>query len=300
MVGSLFVLIADANIPFIRLYYIYKKFEKLLLMKTLSFLFIPAAILLLLSSCDKSSDLEKETITDTIKVYDTIRTDEVNRPVHLMVSKGSYGNRISISWTPMPNAKLYQLYKFDETTKNYALLAETTDTLYTDLSPQKAFTKVFYKVMVRNSASQYSRFSDVDYGYTSGQNYSKFHSFGYEGSAPGLIGFGMHLQVDGEENIYVSDVYHNRVQKFDKNGGFKEIFYQGGSGARGMAFLANGNSVMTRTQSGTYIQIRDQNKQVIKEWGSYGTGNSQFGNIEEIAIDDEQNIYVVDGNKQFN
>jgi len=264
-------------------------------MKTRSCLFIPAVILLLLSSCDKSSDIEKETVTDTIKVYDTIRTDEVDRPVHLMASKGSFGNRISISWTPMPNAKLYQLYKFNETTKNYALLAETADTIYTDLSAHKAFTKAYYKVMVRNSASQYSRFSDVDYGYTSGQNYSRSHSFGYEGTAPGLIGLGLHLQVDTEENIYVTDVYQNRVHKFDKNGVFKEIFFEGGTGARGMAFLANGNSVVTRTQSGPYIEIRNQNKEVIKGWGSYGTGNSQFGNIEEIAVDDEQHIYVVDG-----
>jgi DNA-binding beta-propeller fold protein YncE len=29
--------------------------------------------------------------------------------------------------------------------------------------------------------------------------------------------------------------------------------------------------------------------------GSYGTGDSEFSNIEEITVDDEQNIYIVDG-----
>jgi hypothetical protein len=238
-----------------------------------------------LTSCEKGQDKPVEIETE-IK--------ELDRPIYLSATKGLYGNRIIITWTPIPLVKNYRLYKFDEISQSYILKKETADTSFTDLEIKTPLSKVFYKLMAYNNAAEQSRFSDVEYGYTTGQNYSKYFSFGSEGSGAGQFSFAMHVEVDANNNIYVSDDVSNRVQKFDKDGKYLEVFFEGSS-ARGIAFFKNGNAVVTRTQSSSYVKILDNQKNVQKEWGTYGTGDTQFGNIEEITIDDEDNIYIVDG-----
>ncbi|WP_207536410.1 NHL repeat-containing protein [Desertivirga arenae] len=228
-------------------------------------------------------------------VEQVIRLD---RPINVTATKGSYGNRIIISWTPMPLAKNYQLFKFNSLKEQYEMISEGSDTTFTDVSSFNAYEKVFYKVRVVNSSTAYSEFSDVNFGYTSGLKYSLYLYFGYEGSAPGLFSFAMHVATDASDNIFISDEGNNRVQKFDRSGNFMEVFYNG-SGARAVAFLKNGNTIVTRTQSSSYIQILSPQKAVVSEWGTYGTGNSQFENIEEITLDDEENLYVVDGTNNY-
>jgi len=219
---------------------------------------------------------------------------DFDRPIGLTASKGSFGSRIVVSWVALPKAKMYHLYRFDEETQEYAKLVETADTTFTDITAKSALKKVFYKLMVYNSKTEYSKFSDVAYGYTTGQSYSKAFSFGSEGTGVGQFKYAMHIETDAVGNIYVSDEEVGRVQKFDSTGKFLEIFFSG-SGARGIAFLRNGGSIVTRTQSSSYVLVRDAQKKVVKEWGTYGTGINQFQNIEEIAVDDDQNIYIVDG-----
>lgn len=241
----------------------------------------------------KLNDIIVQIAADLDKLKSVNQIATLDRPINLKASKGAYGNRVVVSWTPIPLATNYQLYKFSDQKGEYVLLSQGADTTFTDLSAFEAYKKVFYKVKVVNSPSVFSNFSDLDYGYTSGNSFSRYFSFGYEGTAEGLFSFALHVAVDASNNIYVSDEGNNRVQKFDRMGNFMEVFYNG-YGARGMAFLKNGNAVVTRTQ-GTYVQILDNQKNVVKEWGSYGTGNSQFANIEEITVDDQDNIYVVDG-----
>lgn len=263
--------------------------------KTLSFtgLCCLAIYLVTLSSCEKEiqKEIETKTVRDTIKIIDTL---DVDRPINFKATKGLFGSKINVSWTPMPLAQKYQLYKFNEATQKYVLLKELSDTTFDDTAIAKSLTKNFYKVRTFNSAASFSRFSDADFGYTSGLNYYKYLTFGSEGSGASQFNFTMHITSDVNGNIYVSDEGANRVLKFSSAGTFIEQFYSG-SGARAMAFFANGNYVATRTQSQSYVQLFNSSKQLIKEWGTYGTGDSNFGNIEELTIDDEQNIWIVDG-----
>ncbi|UKT63147.1 NHL repeat-containing protein [Pedobacter mucosus] len=240
----------------------------------------------ILSSCQKDvqTQIETKTITDTL---------DIDRPINLKATKGFYGTKITVTWTPMPLAQKYQLWRFDNITQKYALLKELADTTFDDTSIAKSLTKNFYKVRTFNNTASYSRFSDADFGYTSGLNYYKALSFGSEGKGVGQFDFALHLETDKTGNIYVSDESLNRVQKFGINGNFMELFYSG-SGARAIGFFNNGNYVATRTQSSSYIQIFNANKQLIKEWGVYGTGDNGFGNVEELTIDDDQNIWIVD------
>lgn len=242
--------------------------------------------------CFFFSSCEKDGVTkiDTLRITDTL---DVDRPINLKASKGVYGTRITISWTPMPLAQKYQLFKFNDATQKYVLLKELADTTFDDTAIAKSLTKNFYKVRTYNNTKSFSRFSDADFGYTSGLNYYRALSFGTEGTGVGQFNFAYHIETDKAGNIYVSDEGLNRVQKFDINGNYKELFYSG-SGARAIGFFSNGNYIATRTQSSSYVQLFDANKQLIREWGVYGTGDNGFGNVEELTIDDEQNIWIVD------
>ncbi|WP_175634857.1 NHL repeat-containing protein [Pedobacter ghigonis] len=244
-------------------------------------------------SCFFFSSCEKEGMTkiDTLRIIDTL---DVDRPINLKATKGVYGTRITVSWTPMPLAQKYQLYKFDDAIQKYTLLKELNDTTFDDIAISKSLTKNFYKVRTYNNPKSFSRFSDADFGYTSAFNYYKAFSFGSEGSGATQFNFTMHVEVDKTGNIYVSDEGANRVLKFSATGSFIEQFYSG-SAARAIAFFNNGNYIATRTQSSSYVQIFNPNKQLIREWGTYGSGDTNFGNIECLTIDDEQNIWIVDG-----
>lgn len=254
---------------------------------------ITFAFLLLLTGCKKSKESE------TPQVIDQKPATELDRPIYVSATKGKFGNRIVVTWAPIPKAKKYQLFKLNESTQEYVLTKETTDTTFTDLQITKPLTKVYYKVMVRNSDTEYSKFSDLDYGYTSGQNYVPFLSFGTEGAGQGQFSFVNHLEVDKDNNIYVSDEGNNVVHKFNQKGTFLERFYNG-QGARGIVFLNNGNVVVTQAQySNPYVKIMDKQKNVLKGWGTYGSADNQFLNIEEITTDDDQNIYVVDGSNNL-
>lgn len=252
-----------------------------------------SAIAILFLACEKEveTQIETKTISDTIRIIDTLNVD---RPINLKASKGAYGSKITVAWTPMPLAQKYQIWKFNDLTQKYDLLKELADTTFDDVNINKPLSKNFYKVRTFNTPSSYSRFSDADYGYTSVSNYYKLFTFGTEGTGASQFNFNMHIEVDKAGNIYVSDEGLNRVLKFSTTGSFIEQFYSG-SGARAIAFFNNGNYIATRTQSSSYVQIFNQNKQLIKEWGTYGNGDSNFGNIECLTIDDEQNIWIVDG-----
>jgi hypothetical protein len=268
-------------------------------MKHNSFIFALFICILMQISCKKDSpkqDPPKKDETIVTPPTDTKSDVILDRPINLTASKGTFGNQISISWTAMPLAKKYQVYKFNDTEQEYKLLKETESTTVDDIVTTPLI-KVFYKVKIYNSPTEYSLFSDIDYGYASGKNYMLKQYFGSQGEGTGQFLFPMHVEVDSENNIYVSDENNNKVEKFSKVGAYLEKFTSG-KGARGIAFLSNGNAVTTETGgSPVYVKVLDKSKKIISQWGTYGEGdgNTQFGNIEEITVDDEQNIYIVDG-----
>ncbi|RWY55500.1 NHL repeat-containing protein [Mucilaginibacter gilvus] len=263
-------------------------------MKFKNALLLLSAIALLHTGCKKESPkvadtpIVKDPVTPVTPVADVI----LDRPINLNITKGAFGNKVVISWTKVPLAKKYQVYKFDDTENQYKLLLETADTIATDVVATP-LVKVFYKVKIYNSATEYSLFSDINFGYSSGKNYSKFLSFGSEGAHPGQFLYPMHVEVDTQSNIYVSDDNNTNVQKFDISGKYLQLFYSGPS--RGIGFLKNGNSIVAGSSGDGYVSMLDINGKVIRRWGTYGTGDTEFQNTEEVTIDNNENIYVVDG-----
>ncbi len=238
-----------------------------------------SVLMIVFSACEKDS------------VSDTIYLD---RPIEVEASKGKFGNKIVISWIDIPNVKSYQVYKFDKNLKDYTLITKTEGTSYIDTSEFQPLTKYYYKIKSYNSQNAYSSFSDVAYGYVTGKTYDLDKQFGSEGYDDGQFKFPEHLTIDSENNIYVSDSNLDRIQKFTNNGDFSEVFYYTPS-PRGCLFLNDGRIILARSEDNK-ISILNSNKEIIKEWGEFGTDDGQFYYFRQICIDDEQNLYVVDHN----
>ncbi|PJJ84349.1 NHL repeat-containing protein [Mucilaginibacter auburnensis] len=222
---------------------------------------------------------------------------KIDRPISVSATKGVWGTKVVISWVAIPLAKKYQVFKYDDAAKQYILFKETQETTVDDLVGN-ALVKYFYKVKVYNSTTEFSDFSDIDYGYTSGKTYNKYTSFGSEGYAIKQFQFATNVETDNFGNIYVSDENIPRIQKFDPEGNYIENFFNAsGSGTRGMCFLPNGNIVVTHiNESSNNISILSPDRKVIKSFGplGQGDGDGKFGNTRQICSDNESNIYVVD------
>ncbi|MBP7279491.1 MAG: hypothetical protein KBA11_08775 [Sedimentibacter sp.] len=105
------------------------------------------------------------------------------------------------------------------------------------------------------------------------------------------------IVVDISGNVYVSDFYNCRIQKFDSDGKFLTKWGIGGNGVgqfdlpEGIAVDSN-NYVYVVDSENNRIQKFDSNGNFILKWGSYGSFDEQFANPNHITVDCDNYIYV--------
>jgi PKD repeat protein len=107
------------------------------------------------------------------------------------------------------------------------------------------------------------------------------------------------IAADTDSNVYVTDTWNDRIQKFDSNGIFITKWGTRGSDD-GQFGLAQGITI----DSEGYVYVADNvNQRVqkfdadgtfITKWGSYGTGDGQFNSPHGIAVDADGNVFVSD------
>jgi DNA-binding beta-propeller fold protein YncE len=105
------------------------------------------------------------------------------------------------------------------------------------------------------------------------------------------------IAVDRNGNVYVDDFRNHRIQKFDSDGKFLLQWAPDPAGSPGsIAVDQDGNVYISLFQSDQdNIQKFDSNGKLLMTWGGTGTGDGQFsGLIEDIAIDQNGNLYVTD------
>lgn len=107
----------------------------------------------------------------------------------------------------------------------------------------------------------------------------------------GITGFNgpMNIAFDSSGNWYVADYYSNTVRKYNSSDSFVTSWAV--SGPRGLdidsndfIYVSSSNSIKKYNTSGV----------LQTSWGSYGSGDGQFNSPEGLAIDNYDNIYVVD------
>ena len=179
-------------------------------------------------------------------------------------------------------------------TDEFILIDSVSSIEYTDIFPdiENPLTDIYYKVRAFNSEIEFGPFSDIDYGYYTGRSYDEILSFGKEGNDPGEFRFSWNVTVDESGIFYIPDYGNDVIQKFSTDGIFLEIYYSCYNVTE-MKFI-NPDETLIACAGLNMIKIIDADKNTIREWGGYGSGNGQFNNFNQIAIDEDDYIYVTD------
>ena len=120
------------------------------------------------------------------------------------------------------------------------------------------------------------------------------------GSGNGQFEYPYGIAVDSANNVYVTDVPNNRVEKFTSSGNYLTQWGSAGNG-NGQFDLPLGiaadssNNVYVVDEDNNRVEKFDGNGNYLTQWGSNGSGNGQFASPYGIAVDSSGNfIYVAD------
>ena len=190
-------------------------------------------------------------------IIEVIQIVQLDRPIGLTASKGTYGSKIVVQWSAIPGAETYEIYRKAPSDEDYIHMANTPLNSFTDENVENPLTDYFYKVRVYNSEFAFSAFSDVGFGYSNGQKYQLVRSFGEEGTSSEQFGFVALISIDDSGILYLSD--NSNIKKFTSEGEFLGLFKSSGDS---QAPLFIGQRVVT--SSGYNLIIEENNVLVAK------------------------------------
>ena len=119
----------------------------------------------------------------------------------------------------------------------------------------------------------------------------------------------MDVTVDSSGNVYVSDSFNYRIQKFDSDGGF--LTKWGETNIYGLPASGSGNGAFDfplgiAIDSSSNVFVADNNNKRIQKftsegvwlasWNSYDTNgqSNSFSNPSDVAVDSSGNVFVLD------
>ena len=122
------------------------------------------------------------------------------------------------------------------------------------------------------------------------------------GDADGEMIWPAGIALDGDENIYVTDEWLNRVSIFDKEGIFLSLWGEGGEGdgqfnhPSGIVVDADGNVIVVDSLNHR-VQRFTRDGEFLANWGGFGSGEGEFDSPWGIGLDGQDNVYVADHRK---
>jgi DNA-binding beta-propeller fold protein YncE len=117
------------------------------------------------------------------------------------------------------------------------------------------------------------------------------------GTGEGEFSLPTGIATDWEGNVYVDDFRNRRIQKFDNDGNYLAQWPTARAGSPGSTVVDKDGNIFVSffgSDEGN-LQKYDPQGNLITSWGSTGNGDGQFaGRIEDIAMDQDGNVYVTD------
>jgi DNA-binding beta-propeller fold protein YncE len=117
------------------------------------------------------------------------------------------------------------------------------------------------------------------------------------GTGEGEFSLPTGIATDWDGNVYVDDFRNRRIQKFDNDGNYLMQWPTDRAGSPGSTVVDKDGNIFVSffgSDEGN-LQKYDPQGNLITSWGSTGNGDGQFaGRIEDIAIDQDGDVYVTD------
>ncbi len=112
------------------------------------------------------------------------------------------------------------------------------------------------------------------------------------------------IAIDAQSNIYVVDGGNHRIQRFDSDGKFLDMWGSQGSADGQFVFRAQPahfGAVAVDSRGKVYVtdynarvQVFDSNGKFLTKWGSRGDDDGQFQSLTAIAIDPLGDVFISD------
>src|SRR5262245_6092467 len=125
--------------------------------------------------------------------------------------------------------------------------------------------------------------------------------WGKQGTEPGEFRFPIGIATNRADEVFVTDHYNNRVQKFDSAGKLLaniEVLPNPGGIAideSGSIFVSHfPASRLSEQTTPDRVSVHDKDGNLVGEWGSSGTEDGQFSWPGGIAISRNGRVYVAD------
>jgi DNA-binding beta-propeller fold protein YncE len=127
--------------------------------------------------------------------------------------------------------------------------------------------------------------------------------WGQQGSDPGQFNFPIGIAINASDEIFVTDFYNARVQKFSSEGSFIAAFavshFPGGVALdhEGNIFVAHAGippSKYDGKRKRDKIAVITADGKPLREWGKFGAGDGEFDMPGGIAISRDGRVYVAD------
>lgn len=125
-------------------------------------------------------------------------------------------------------------------------------------------------------------------------------TWGREGGAPGEFNIPIGVAINAADEVFITDHYNNRVQKFDANGRllvhFPVLPNPGGIAVDGGTIYLGHfpASRMSKDKTPDRVSVYSDKGVFIREWGSSGKGDGQFDFVGGIAIGGGGEVFVAD------
>lgn len=125
-------------------------------------------------------------------------------------------------------------------------------------------------------------------------------TWGREGEAPGEFNIPIGVAINAADEVFITDHYNSRVQKFDADGKllahFAVLPNPGGITIHdGLLYLTHfPASRMTKDKAPDRVSVYSQKGDLIREWGSSGAGDGQLDFPGGIAVNQTGEVFVAD------